>query len=115
MISIRAERASRHHALNPGMILWGVWRDGRKDIRAEAQVFDSLAGSRKRFCFSSLKRVVDWCIASWSMSRAGRRRMDTLIGLLEARDDGMMSTRSGDEDAPVKRQMPLQNKAVEVW
>lgn len=66
--------------LNPGMILWGVSRVGRRDIMAEAQVLDSLAGSRKRFCFSSLKRVVDWCMASWSISRAGRRWMDMPIG-----------------------------------
>lgn len=101
--------------LNPGMILWGVLRDGRKDIRAEAQVLDSLAGSRKRFCFSSLKRVLDWCINSWSISRAGRRWMHTPVGLLEEREDGMMSTRLEDEDAPVKRQMPLLNKTIEVW
>lgn len=45
--------------LNPGMILWGEARVGKRTTRAEAQVLDSLAGSRKRFCFSSLKRVVD--------------------------------------------------------
>lgn len=99
----------------PDMILWGVSRVGRRDITAEAQVLDSLAGSRKRFCFSSLKRVSDWCMASWSMSRAGRRWIDTSIGRLEDREDGMMSARLGDEDAPVKRQMPLLNKNIEVW
>lgn len=100
---------------NPDMILWGVSRAGRRDITAEAQVLDSLAGSRKRFCFSSLKRLADWCMASWSMSRAGRRWIDTSIGRLEDREDGMMSARLGDEDAPVKRQMPLLNKNIEVW
>lgn len=45
--------------LNTGMILWGESRLGRRDMRAEAQVLDSLAGSRKWFCFSLLKRVAD--------------------------------------------------------
>lgn len=32
--------------LNLGMILWGEPRVGRRATRAEAQVLDSLAGSR---------------------------------------------------------------------